>query len=223
MVRSAQILLDQTDFTGAKILEQKDVRKEAAKAVIPTPLPFSGLMREIPGQNVRQAFSTAGFKVEPSSRQAFLQDKKSQEMFGKNFNDLPIPERLEVARETDKEPVTLQQRYSIAQRATDKEFQRQADIRNALPKDLQAFVAQHGLTISAPEPSYERGRTSVVFNDAEKALLQKKTIEYYTEVLNDVKADPDFKNASQQEKQRWVDHELDRAKRAAKQEVLSTQ
>ncbi len=220
--RSIQTLLSQSDFAGNKILETKDVNKIALKSVLPTPLPIAGATSDTPGQGVRQAFSMGGFKVEPSSRQTFLQDKKAQELYGKNFYDLSIPQRLQVGRQTEKEPLPLQQRYSIAQRATEKEFQRQAGIRNALPRELQAFVEKNGLTVTAPEPSFMRGRTSVSFSEPEKEMLQERAVIHYIDALNRLKATPGFEELPQKGKQIRTDRLLDRAKERARREVISS-
>ena len=219
--RSIQTLLSQRDFTGAKILETKDVLKESARAILPTPLPLSGVTSEVPGQGIRQLFSTAGFKVEPSSRQVFLLDKKSQELYKANFSQLPISERLDVAQQVEKEPLPLQQRYSIAQRATDKEFRRQAEIRHALPKDIQAFVGKHSLTVPAPEPNFIRGGIAIPFNEAEQEMLRERAVHWYTEAFHNLMRDKEFETLPQVRKQKIVDRYLVGAKERARREVLS--
>lgn len=187
--RAEETLRTQRDFSGTKLLDTKAVLKQTGKSLLPVPLPVSGAMSEMPGQGMRQLIGSLGLKVEPANRR----DEEAIDRQAMSFN-----ERVWAQKEEDRQPkesLSLEQRYGIAQRATDNEFARQKRLYERLSEESRKWLEDNHLQLRGFEPSITRSGTTVKFSKEEEARLEKMMASAYEEKFARLKLYPQINQA----------------------------
>jgi hypothetical protein len=183
LLRAEEVLRTGRDYTGAKILSEGERLKQAGKALLPIPLPASGLASDTPGQTQRQLYGSLGLKVEIAKKQASEQDRIAKEMFGKEFKNLSVGQRLKVDRATVKEPLSIQQRFNISQRATEKQFMKLQDVEDSLSPRVKDWLKEKGGKITEYQDFQRMKGYSAKLSEEEKGRLEELMKKEYNSVL----------------------------------------
>lgn len=216
LARSEETLRTGRDFTGAKILGTGERLKQAGKALLPVPLPFAGATSDQPGATGRQLLGSVGLKVEIAGPKEKKLDDAAKAKYGKEYSLLSLAEKAKVNKEQSKEERTLQQTYSIAQKATDKQFSVAKEINEGISKGSQDFLKRNKLSLGVIESYVTKQGVRVSLSKEDYKSLVGLTIKKYDEEVKKLSLIPGFDLRKPQVKQRQLESAEQRAKNHAR-------
>lgn len=201
VARSVKTLVGGRDYAGNKILDMNERLRQSGKAILPLPLPAAGLTSDTPGANVRQMFGSLGLKLEPASQ---------REEDTTRMAEMSLQERRNAQKDLNqnKVPLSIQSRYAIAQRATDRQFKREEDLTNKLSPEVRQWTADNKLQVRSFDPEFSQNKVKLKLTNEEEGRLLDLIAEQYNEKLTYL---------SQQEgvTQKRLDNNLSSARRRA--------
>lgn len=168
--RAATTIATRQDYSGSK-LSDADTLKQAAKSLVPTPLPFAGVMSETPGSVQRQAISSVGLKVDPANKT----DK---------FDGLSLDNRLElVKQEKTGRTTTYQGRERGAEQAASANIKRGKDIFDELPRADRNWLESRNLLLSGYDNKIHYKGVDLPLSTKEQARLGELVASEYAKAI----------------------------------------
>ncbi len=216
LARAGKTLAFQTDWSGTKLLGADRVAKETAKSLLPLPLPLSSALSERKGDVGRQILSLGGIKADVAKDNEKQINDRSMELFKKQYSDLNVQQRAVVKRGMEQGDKTIQERYAMAQKATDKDFALIDRVNREIAPSVKKELDKEALSLGGYKNSFTHARTPITLaSQAERDDLHTLMMKELNTRLSNVFSSSNWQGADKQKKERILEKVQEIAHKAA--------